>query len=619
MVEILYIVIIALSSAGAGLKLLRLVGPTIHSRAEELVFSIGLGLGCLALSTMILGLLRLLYEPIFYVLLAVGLLLGRKELVGIAGRLQGRSFDLFREWDRYILLVAIITGMALAFSLLRALMPPYGAVDPLAYHLALPNIYLGKHYLSFERTLTGALYADNIGMLYTAAISLRGAELAQVVHWFMGAMIGVAVWCFCREYFSSQVGIMAAAIFSFTPVFMFYSSLAYVDVGVALFQFLSLWVLFKWIREGGDRTLVLMGIFTGLAMGSKHTALFLGVALSFVIFLALLFQREKFVRIGRSLFLFGGVALFLALPWYLRAWIYSENPVWPVANDFFGGLPYGSTFSFYKPTDIEASGWDWERISHLFSVMATSLWEWAWNEQLGWQKATGIYYLALIPMTILHWKRPRVRWLIICSVAYYVMIVLYVDGNPRYNLAFFALLSILAGWAIIRFSNHRLKLLRVVFRVIFLISLICSLAQSYTLAYPSVQFALSRQSSEHFLRESEGNYKAFSFINNQLPQDAKVLLQGIVKGFYCQRDYMWDHPYQRLLQYEKYSTAEGMLNRMHALGITHIVRMIHIPPGRTKFFPQYFMNPQHEEFRKKFLKLLYRDNKYVVFEITYSS
>ena len=80
---------------------------------------------------------------------------------------------------------------------------------------------------------------------------------------------------------------------------------------------------------------------------------------------------------------------------------------------------------------------------------------------------------------------------------------------------------------------------------------------------------------------------------------------------------MWDHPYQRLLQYSEYATAEQMLERLETLGVTHIVRMIHIPPGRTVFFPQYFMDHKHEDFRKKYLKLLYRDNGYVVFEINY--
>ena len=76
-----------------------------------------------------------------------------------------------------------------------------------------------------------------------------------------------------------------------------------------------------------------------------------------------------------------------------------------------------------------------------------------------------------------------------------------------------------------------------------------------------------------------------------------------------------------LLQYNDYPTAESLLQQIDQLGITHIVRMIYIPPGRTQGvgYPQYFADALHEDFRKKFLKLLYRDDGYVVFEVVYPS
>lgn len=617
MVELVYIVLMALGSTGAGLAIMRKFGPTFSSRGEELVFSVGIGLGCLSLSGMLLGLLGLLYAPAFYSLLLAGLFLGRKELVGMAGRLQGRLADRSLGWDSYSFWIAILIGLALALNLLRALMPPHGAVDPLAYHLALPNIYISKHYLSFEQTLTGTLYPDNVGMLYTAAIALRSATLAQVVHWFMGVITVGAIWCFCRDYFNSRVGVFASAIYAFTPVFVFFSPLAYVDVGVALFQFLSLWALFKWMREGEERTLLLVGILTGLAMGAKHTALFLGVSSALMILVRLLMWNSSLSHIIRSLVLFGGVALLLALPWYLRAYYFAGNPVWPIANDFFGGLPYGSSFSIGELTGKGASGFKWDRIRDLLYVTATSLWEWTWNGQLGWQRATSIYYLALTPVSLLYWQQPRIRWLILCSAAYYLLIVLYIDGNPRYNLAFFALLSILAGWGAQRFSEHRFQAFQVVFKLTFAVALLCSLAQNYALAYPALYRLHTRQSHEQFLLANEGNYKAFAFVNQQLPVNAKLLLQGIVKGYYCQREYMWDHPFQELLKYDIYRTPEELHDQFKKLGITHIVRMIHIPQSRVALgYPQYFIDPLQEAYRKKYLKLLYRDEGYVVFEVS---
>ena len=49
----------------------------------------------------------------------------------------------------------------------------HGAVDPLAYHLALPSIYLAKHDLSFECNPYWTLYPDNIDVVYGRAHSAR--------------------------------------------------------------------------------------------------------------------------------------------------------------------------------------------------------------------------------------------------------------------------------------------------------------------------------------------------------------------------------------------------------------------------------------------------------------
>ena len=164
------------------------------------------------------------------------------------------------EWRSFHFWLLVLAGGGLLLNLLRALMPAHGAVDPLAYHLALPKLYLLRHHLSFERTLTGALYPDHVGMLYLLAIGLRDATLAQVVHWLMGAATVVAVWCFCRQHFDRHVGAWAVAVFSFTPVFVFFAPLSYVDIGVGLFQVLALWALYKWCGEGGRRGLLLAAV-----------------------------------------------------------------------------------------------------------------------------------------------------------------------------------------------------------------------------------------------------------------------------------------------------------------------------------------------------------------------
>ena len=170
MVEFLYIFILLIFSAGIGRVALGRFGICFLSRAEELVFSIGFGLGIISLVLFVLGQFKLYYSIVFYGLVLVCGLLGHKELVSFAGRLQGVIRQLRFDKKSYFFWLAFLTFIGLSFNAIRSLLPAYGAVDPLAYHLALPSIYLQKHYLSFERTLTGALYPDNIGLLYLLCI-----------------------------------------------------------------------------------------------------------------------------------------------------------------------------------------------------------------------------------------------------------------------------------------------------------------------------------------------------------------------------------------------------------------------------------------------------------------
>ena len=44
--------------------------------------------------------------------------------------------------------------------------------------------------------------------------------------------------------------------------------------------------------------------------------------------------------------------------------------------------------------------------------------------------------------------------------------------------------------------------------------------------------------------------------------------------------------------------------------------MIKIPPGRVSLgYPQYFGDDFHERFRARYLRLVYRDESYVLFEL----
>lgn len=624
MVELIYTFFIAIIALGLGSFLLRHLGVSRRSMAEELAFALGLGLGTLSLSVMILGFAHLLYSELFYLVLLAAGWAGSKELLGLRGRLVSRFWGGGWRVEPFYYCLGLGIVLLVLLSLARALTPAYGAVDPLAYHLALPKIFLRKHYLSFEPTITGALYPSNIGMLYTLGIGLRGEILAQMIHWMLGVATLFAIVGFCRRYLDIKVGLWAAAMFMSLPVVAFFMPLGYIDVGVCFFQFLGFWALFNWLDERDERTLLLAGLLTGFALGTKHPVLPMWLVGMCLIGADGFRRKLALAQLVRHWALFGGLSLCLLLPWYVRGMLAAGNPVWPLANDYFQGFPYRGSFNVgsAQPAAGGVGGWlpTADRLKDLVHGCAVSLWSWSWT--MGdWQRSIGPQLIAFLPGLLLYARRRLVVLLTGFCGLYYLIAVLYVDGNPRYSLFLFAFMSIAAAFAAEQMSKGALRRIRPLLQLAFCLSLVFNVALSYALAETSVDFLFSANSREQFLLEHESNARVFRQVNNTLPESAKILIQGDVKGYYCDREYLWDHPYQMVINYREYDTPEKLINRMKELGITHVVRMIYIPPIRTQGvgYPQYFADPFHEAFRKQYLRLLYKDESFVLFEVMYPS
>ncbi len=619
MVELIYIFLLCVVAVGFGRRLLRWLGISTTGMAEELAFSLGLGMGAFALGVLVLGLVHLLYEGSLYLLLLGFGAVGSKELLGVGGRLKGRTQYSYWQPGTFYFWLGVLALAGFCFNLLRALTPAYGAVDPLAYHLALPALYLKKHLLSFEPTITGTLYPDNIGMLYTLAIGLRGAILAQLLHLALTVATVLAIVGFCRRFFDLRVGLWAAVIFSSLPVLVFYAPLGYVDLGVCFFQFLGFWALFNWLDERDNRMLLLAAIFTGLSMGAKHTAIPMWLLGMVLVAGAEGWRKTPVSKVLGQCAWFGGVALMLVLPWYLRAYIVAGNPVWPIANSVFSGIPYYSVYNSGGDGGGAGGAGGWlpslERLQEQLYWSAISLWKWSFEPGEA-QKAVGGYLFVLLPGLLLYARRRRVLLLAAFCLVNYLVLVLFIGGVPRYSLYLFAYLSVLAGYVAEGMVKGPLRPWRWVFQGVFALTLFCNLAWGYYTAIEAIDYHLSNKSPEQFLAEHEGNYRVFQAVDRMLPEESTVLLQGLVQGYYCKRPYLWDHPYQRVINYQDYHTPEALFKRMQELGITHLVRLINVPGIRISLgYPQYFADPFHEEFRKRYLKLLYRDESYALFEL----
>ncbi|MEW6755478.1 MAG: hypothetical protein AB1505_31550 [Candidatus Latescibacterota bacterium] len=620
LLTLLFLGVLVVTAGATGRALLRRLGCTFGSHTEEACFACAAGLGALMVAVLAMGVLHLLYVWAICLMLVGWILLGARQMHVFVDWLRRRLAHVGLDLRSYETWLALLTAAAVLLLLVRALAPPHGATDPLAYQMALPKTFLRKHYLSFEPTVTGALYPSNMGLLYVVALALQGGPLAQGMHWLMAAMSLAAVVGFASRYFTRAAGVWGAAIFACMPVVTIFGPLGYVDVGLCFFQFMAFWALLNWAMHPHRGMLLLAACLAGVAMGTKHQ----GMATPFVGTLAVLgvalWRRQSAWAALGSTGLYAGVALLLCSPWYVRAYLEAGNPVWPLANRLFGGAPFR-----WAPQVLANTSGDPGQTG-LGKLLPSTEWvrrvwdaisPWAWTfSPGGWQKAIGPHFLALLPAAALQLAERRMRWLLGFCGAYYLLLVRVLHANPRYGLVLFAFLAVACGHAGHQLCAGRLRPGRLLVRAGFVASILLSLAWGYALAADAFAVALGRQTASAYLRDREPNYRAFQYVNTHLPASARVLLQGIVEGFYCERDYLWDHPYQATVDYSRCRTPEDLREHLRGLGVSHIMRMIRIPPYR-KMYPQYFEDPLHEAFRRRYLRVVYRDESFVVFEVDY--
>jgi hypothetical protein len=74
------------------------------------------------------------------------------------------------------------------------------------------------------------------------------------------------------------------------------------------------------------------------------------------------------------------------------------------------------------------------------------------------------------------------------------------------------------------------------------------------------------------LRAHLPGYDAYTYVNEDLPESAKVLLFLFEsRGYYLKRDYLWANPIgQRVLRLEQFANADELALELRNHGFTHL-------------------------------------------------
>lgn len=570
------------SAFGAGALVVHGVGLRDRSQPEFYLFSVAIGLGVLAHLTLALGVLGLLYTATAWTLLAVGTLLGMLEAFRYRAvyqhmRTQAR---LPTTIPLFSVVLIFILGLNLLYPLLFVTLLPPLNWDEVAYHLAIPKIYIDHHAVTYIDFIPYANWPLESEMLFTLSLLLASEPLAHLVSWVALLLICGGLYQFGRRYLNGQVGLLAAVIFSSTPTAWSLSSVALVEMLLALYTFLAMFAFFNWLKHGDRSNWMLSAVCGGLAASTKLngalTPLFLGVLLLAVMLLRQPSQPAK----GIVTFMqYGLLAGMVVAPWYLKTWIHTGNPFWPFFLEILGGRDWDALgseylFGFIRLPNMSLTPANW----------LSGLWLLAFRgEQFGPQYVALewrylVLLLALGPLSLLfrplyHWT---LRWLCVLGLLWYT-VWFFQTHQTRFLLPTLPILVLLMAAGVAWLWSLRQGWWRVFIQAGLLLGIVQLLWVTYSAnvaAMPVRWLFLSGQiTRQEFLQAVIPGYDTYVYANEHLPPDAYVLMALYEsRGYYLDRRYAWANPIsQRILRLEQFSDAQQLATELQARGFTHII------------------------------------------------
>ncbi len=453
-----------------------------------------------------------------------------------------RSWRASRDWPAWLRLPAALVVVAL---LLTALAPLTGW-DGLGYHLSLPRLFLrepGSFWNAYDHRYT---FIPLMGeMLFT--VSLPWSEASAQLWLPLGYLA-----CFWSVL--ALAGIWggkprtAALLFLGGLPFAKYAAGGYVDILACAAVGLALVAYLRWEAEGSWVRLASCGLLSGAAASLKMTGLpflgLMGLAVG-----ALSWRR----RSPQSLLLFLVTAGLVALPWLLRAWIATGNPIYPLGAGLWGG-PFLNLRAGYALGRLPGpAGWG----IFLSLLLLSAPW------------------LAFLLLCRLQSPLPRVRGsLLVMTLTLVIPFWAVLAPVEPVDISRYALPYCIpaCAWAALALEGLRAgALLR-----------LCRLASGAALAAcplwvgaraaQRLPVVLGLESREAFLTRRCEPYAADAWLNalGASGRTVRVFLAGC-RGYYLDVPYVEAHDAHAYVDYAKEATMASLVRRARAEGLTHIL------------------------------------------------
>lgn len=611
--------LILLLGGGVGLKIIRWLRVLPLSYLETIIFVVPIGLGVFSYGILALGLLGLLEAQYFILWFVILFVWSSREWWELALTGTNKLREAFRTFKRInfgkkLLLLAFV--LIFTLTMFQALTPPWD-YDGLMYHLQGPRLFLDSGKILPLPDTWGANGPFTIEMLYMFGLRFGSDTFAKLLHMSFAILLVIATFSFGRRFLGKEAGWISAAILVAIPIFPIWASWAYADMAWALYEFLSLYAFIVWILTRRREWLVISGLAMGFALGSKYLALGSAGVLGLVVIWVS--RRQGLKLIIQNAAVFGGIALLVGSPWYLKNWLLAGNPVYPL---YFGGLAWPAERVSLLMSYLNSFGTGHKVSDYLLLPINIYAQYRRFSTVLGDIELPSL----LFPFLLVY---PFVRHKKVCNILAVIVLlrlVIWAIGSQqvRFLLPIFPGLSLLTASTILgigdRFNGKQSERIFQggLIGAVMLITLIFSTI--FFIAGP-LGVILGKEPKVGFLYRRIPNFTVLSHIQQQLAPDDRVLFMWDGQGYYCDDRCLPDTEQSRWTYFVKASNYNipTLVTRLQDAGITHLLFsndrdfiLEHDPKHQNYQAASFFL----QEFRDQCAALIYSDDWNSLYEIS---
>ena len=584
-----------LACASVGLRVVEWLTPT-SPRDGAAAVGVSAGVLLFGLSMATAGLFHLLTPFFFWALPLALILVGLGPLVRAVRSGLDRVSRAKVQLSPVEVLVLILGVVAVIVLVPQALNPDNINFDARWYHLRASQRYAmagglvrspeGDYLLSLPQLAswinTWALMAPLAGLTDKLQLALH-LELFTVL---VGAAtippLTRAIWPHLPR---GSARLAWVAFFFFPSIYIYDNGLFGGADHVA-----ALWaapMVLTWLqaRSRADaRSWVLWGLVTTGAL-AKYTSLMLVLPLTLVAAVDWLWQFRSSSRVGRlGPLLAAGTTVLLAMPYWVRNWVWYHDPVYPLAARVFQPTPWApdSEFLFGRisvPTNFAVGGLPlWGREGTLAGTLEalSDYWRevYTWADFTGQQPAFGFVFLvSLAALPFL--RHARIGWLV--AVLAHLGIAAWF--NIKHEMRYLSILTpvmaaMVAGVAAALWTSRRLEL-----RVAVTVTVVAQLMVFGDLPFRrSHRMNGQRSPVEAGLevlshpRGSSGPADGWAEMNRALPPTAVPVIHGVDLALGLERQSLTDvSGLQFGLNYGRLGSVAAVYRQLRELGATHVI------------------------------------------------